>query len=311
MRPVIPLLIYLAVVLVGGALLAPWLFSLTQWGTAQGAWLDLGSHPFYRYVERALLLLALAGMYPFARALGVRRASDVGIVPSLKSRQNLTRGLMLGFGSLAVLGFAELALGVRRIDVDHSAGKLISKFLEVVTSAGVVAILEEVLFRGMIYGALRRAHRWSVALLLSSGVFAVVHFFRKPPNPPTIDWTSGLTTLGQMLGGLTQWDLLLPGFLTMLLVGAILAVACDRTGDLYFSIGLHGGWIFWLRSYGVFTEDLPGTNLAFWGTHKLIDGWAVLFLLVPVFLIVWLLPPRSVVAEKLRSLPDAKPEMLA
>lgn len=311
MRPVIPLLIYLGVVLGGGALLAPWLFDLAQWGAATTDWQTLGRHPFYRYVERALLLLALVGMYPFARALGVRKGSDVGIVPSAKSRYYLLRGLLLGFGSLAVLGLAEVVTGVRRVDLDHSAGKLISKLLEVVTSAAVVAIMEEVLFRGMIYGALRKAHRWPAALLMSSAVFAVVHFFRKPLPPQVVDWSSGLTTLGQMLGGLGQWDSLLPGFVTMFLVGAILCVAYDRTGDLYFSIGLHGGWIFWLRCYGVFTEDQAGANITFWGTHKLIDGWAALLLLVPVFLLVWCLPSRGIRAEKLRSLPDAKPEMLA
>jgi hypothetical protein len=59
----------------------------------------------------------------------------------------------------------------------------------------------------------------------------------------------------------------------------MLALAYQRTGNLYFSIGLHAGWIFWLKSFGFLTRATAGANAWFWGTSRLIDGWAALIML--------------------------------
>jgi hypothetical protein len=82
-----------------------------------------------------------------------------------------------------------------------------------------------------------------------------------------------------MLQGFVQPDLLMPGFFTLLIAGWMLGLGYQRTGTLYFSIGLHAGWIFWLKSYNVLTAPAPGANVWIWGTSKLIDGWLALVVL--------------------------------
>jgi hypothetical protein len=72
---------------------------------------------------------------------------------------------------------------------------------------------------------------------------------------------------------------LIPAFFTLFIVGACLALAYQRTGALYFSIGLHAGWIFWLKSYKLITQPTQGANLALWGTDRLVDGWLALAIL--------------------------------
>jgi hypothetical protein len=56
---------------------------------------------------------------------------------------------------------------------------------------------------------------------------------------------------------------------------------------LYLSIGMHAGWIFWLKFYGVVTTARPGANTWFWGTSKLIDGWLALIVLSSVLVLLW------------------------
>ncbi len=96
-----------------------------------------------------------------------------------------------------------------------------------------------------------------------------------------------------MLRGLGNWQQLIPGFLNLTLAGALLALAYQRTGNLYFSIGLHAGWIFWLKSYGIFTREVPGANAGFWGGAKLIDGWMALLVLSSTLLAFLRLSLRS------------------
>jgi hypothetical protein len=84
--------------------------------------------------------------------------------------------------------------------------------------------------------------------------------------------------------------LLVPGFFNLALAGALLGLAYQRTGNLYFSIGLHAGWIFWLKSYGAFTAAAPGASEWFWGTSKMIDGWLAFFVLALMLALFKFLP---------------------
>src|SRR5205814_4928060 len=69
MRPLRSLFLYVAAVFVGAALLAPWIYWLMQWAASQSSsFAGLSSQPFHRYVNRALLLLAIAGLWPFLRS---------------------------------------------------------------------------------------------------------------------------------------------------------------------------------------------------------------------------------------------------
>ena len=100
-----------------------------------------------------------------------------------------------------------------------------------------------------------------------------------------------------MLRGFVEVEQVVPGFFNLALAGALLALAYQRTGNLYFSIGLHAGWIFWLKSYGFLTRDAANANAWFWGTSKLIDGWLALIVLAFVSLLLLKVRPRAKVVE--------------
>jgi membrane protease YdiL (CAAX protease family) len=152
----------------------------------------------------------------------------------------------------------------------------------------VVAVLEELLFRGSIFGGLRRAMPWGVALVLSSAVYAIVHFMGRPPKPDHVTWSTGLATLPGMLRGFADVCMLVPAFFSLTLAGVVLGLAYQWTGDLYASMGIHGGWIFWLKSYGALTRAAPGADERLWGSDKLIDGWFAFAMLVLVLAVVFL-----------------------
>ena len=284
MRPVCLLLIYFVSVFLGAALIAPWVYHLLQFAAEHHfAFQELANFPFYRFVNRCLLFFAVLGLWPFLRSLGIRSWKDLGFAPVALHYKKGIAGFLIGFCSLAVVAALAVSFGARIIDLRQTGNALVAALLGATLTAIFVAILEESLFRGALFGALRKNNPWPFALLVSSAVYALLHFFGKPATPTIINWTSGFTTLASMFGGFVDLEMLVPKFFNLLIVGVILGFAFQRTGNLYFSIGLHAGWIFWLKSYGLLTQKVPKITIWIWGNGKIIDGWLATAVLLSVF----------------------------
>jgi membrane protease YdiL (CAAX protease family) len=280
MRSYRVLALYVGGVLLGGALLAPWVYWAAQGlGHALPVADPLARHPFHRYEHRALLLLAVLGLWPFMRALGVRSWADLGISSRPGRWGRLLGGIALSIGAIALAAVVVLLAGARAIDPDVAFGALTHALGGAALTAAVVSVLEEVLFRGGLYGGLRRGGDWKRALIVSSAIYAILHFFGSPSGPATVTWSSGLTLLPGMLQGFLDVQRLVPDFFNIFAVGVVLALAYQRTGDLYCSMGMHAGWIFGAAAYGRLTVRTPGAALDYWGSGILIDGWMALLVL--------------------------------
>ena len=288
MRSLLALAIYLVAVFVGGALLAPWLCWLAQ-HTAQN-FPKIAGAPFHRFVDRSILILALAGLWPLLRSLGAKSARDLGIVAPYGNFKKLFGGALLGFFSLAVVAGIATGFGGRAFSQNLTAHKIVAAIFSAIATAVIVATLEEILFRGGIFGGLRRVIYWPIALIVSSAIYAITHFLQRAEFTGAITWNSGLVLLPQMLAGFADFHALVPGFFNLTLAGILLGLAYQRTGNLYFSIGLHAGWIFWLKTYGAFTADAPRAATWFWGGGKMIDGWLAFFVLAGTLLVFKFLP---------------------
>ena len=284
MRPLWALVIYIVAVFFGGALLAPWLYWLAQ--DFAHSLPKIAGAPFHRFMDRSFLILALAGVWPLLRALGAKSLRETGLVPPYGQSKKLFGGLLFGFISLAVVAVVDLLAGGRNLAGGHSPGKIIGTIFGAAATAAVVAVLEEILFRGGVFGGLRRMFYWPLALMASSLIYALVHFLQRADLAGTVTWHSGLELLPRMLAGFVDFHALIPGFFSLTLAGILLGLAYQRTGNLYFSIGLHAGWIFWLKIFGTFTATAPGTVIWFWGTGKMIDGWLA-FLVLLLALVVF------------------------
>jgi hypothetical protein len=288
MRPLRALVIYIVVVFVGGALLAPWLYWLAQ--AFAHAFPKIAAQPFNRFVDRSLLILALAGLWPLLRALGVTSWHEAGLVRLHGQWNKLLGGLLAGFLSLAIIAGTALACGNRVFNRTATAHEVVAAIFSAIGAAAVVAVMEEILFRGGLFGGLRKFFYWPLALFSSSLIFALVHFLQRADFVGAVSWSSGLVLLPRMLAGFADFQALVPGFFNLALVGMLLGLAYQRTGNLYFSIGLHAGWVFWLKTYGALTTPVPHAATWFLGTGKMIDGWLALIVLAAVLVLFKFLP---------------------
>ena len=293
MRPARALLIYITSVFVLGALIAPWVYWLVT-GLADHfpSLRGLADSPFHRYVNRSLLFVAVIGLWPFLRSVGADSIAGVGLTsPDGLGRRRLVKGFVLGLLTILAVAVVAMVAGSRKWTPDLTN----HPFMEagaIFLSASIVSVLEELLFRGTLFGSLRRQHDWRFALVISSAVYAVVHFFQRVKSPLWITWTSGLDQLGGMMEGFVHLGMLVPGFLSLTLAGMALGVAYHRTGNLYFSIGLHAGWIFWLKIFNLWTDPGPAANGLLKVSKNLYDGWLGFGVSVAAFVAVCFLTER-------------------
>ena len=288
MRPFRALVIYIAIVFIGGALLAPWLYWLAQ--NFSHEFPRLAGAPFHRVLDRSFMILALAGIWPLLRSLGATSWRDLGLVPPYGQSGKLFGGLLLGLVSLAAAAGIAIIGGGRAFARTATAHEIVGIVLGALATAIAVGTLEEILFRGGIFGGLRRVLHWPFALGISSAVYALVHFLQGAQLTGAVAWDSGLFLLPQLLAGFADVRALLPGFFSLALAGVLLGLAYQRTGNLYFSIGLHTGWVFMLRIYSQLTVQTPDAAIWFWGSGKMTDGWLSFFAIAVTFTVVRFLP---------------------
>jgi membrane protease YdiL (CAAX protease family) len=130
-------------------------------------------------------------------------------------------------------------------------------------AAGLISVLEELVFRGFILQHLLACSR-SIAVTASSVLYALVHL-----KSPTVSVASGLE-----LGGLC-------------LLGAVLALSVLRTRRLYLAIGLHA-----TLAYGARVNKLliafPDPALSWLvGTNRLVNGLMSWIALLGMGAVVW------------------------
>lgn len=178
----------------------------------------------------------------------------------------ITVGCLLAFGMLCGLGAILDAAGAFVPKASPvTLGKLLSKIL---LPAAAASLLEEWLFRGVLLGLWLRSVRPATACLGTALLFAFLHFlepaegtFIKDPAQAL----AGFDLLGKILLHFTDPLFFVTDFATLLAGGLILAWARVRTGALWFSIGLHAGWIMIFKGFNLLYQISPGHPLHPWG----------------------------------------------
>ena len=237
--------LYLVVVVFLRALLAPpfyWMLHET---------LDF---PFYRYFSRVTQVVAFVLLAPLLLWLGIRSTREFGLERNPRAGRDVLAGFLIAAFSGALLGGAFLLFDVYRVKQDLMPLLL----LRIAATAGVVALFEEFLFRGVLLGLVVKSFgRWPAAVAISL-IFSSVHFLR--PGRQTdfeVEWWSGLAQILRVFDAAPPFMFLVAGFVSLFTAGMILAFARLRTHSLWLPIGLHAGWIFcqqalqWLARYRV------------------------------------------------------------
>lgn len=299
-RLILALILLFAIALLVGGLLAPPVFnSLVRLGQGSSKFEALRDLEFEKVANRCVLLSLLAILYPMLRVSGIRSWKEIGFASSRTWKKSIWRGWLVGTLSLLLLLLTGWAVGAYQWTEEGISGEVLSKMAAYLIGAVVVAFLEEPLFRGVVFGVLRRSVGVIAAALIAGFLFSAVHF-ASPDAPVGVvhaKWYSGLAMLPHLFTVLDlRWEWYGFMFWTLAAMGISLCFFYARLGSLYFIIGLHAGWVWVMRTGGyVFTRRPEVAPLLFGPSMTVSKGGAALILaaLFALFAFVYYLIPSK------------------
>jgi membrane protease YdiL (CAAX protease family) len=281
-------LVFLLGTLVLGATLAPVLFWCSQ-PLGEVPWLSfLKDTDFSRYFARAILLAAVLLAFPVMQWIGVHRFQDLKITWDWPRSWFLPAGFLLAGIVVSFWGWFAMKVGLAAFKM-HPPWNLLPNLL--LTSLSV-AVIEEFLFRGIIFGLVRQTASTWVAATFVSAIFSIVHPLRPGlVGTEPITWHSGFDLLFQTVRHLSEPLDLIGGLLTIFVLGLLLAHATVKTGALWLPIGVHAGVVFTKMSFNKLTRHLA--DLPPWFGPDLTTGFGSIAILLLLWLLVWLLFPGA------------------
>jgi membrane protease YdiL (CAAX protease family) len=276
-----------------GCLLAPWVYAgLLALGVPGMS--DLAGDRFERTTARVVQIVALLLVWPCMKWSGT--ADQLG--PALRWTRGRFRSFLLwaGIGILSMGAlYASGALGhFHFLDPKrHGAPDFLLMPLYFTIGALLVGTLEELFFRGFLFGSLRARLPALLAAALSSVVFSALHFMKpRLPEPlPDITWWSGYALLPHLFSTFRA-DQDWPFALTLFFMGLALCGLYRRHRHLCGVAGLHAGWVWVLQTADYLLDRSKLVSSAWYGPGDLISRGYLAVLVAALFAaLAWRAPP--------------------
>ena len=253
--------------------------------------------PFHRVVSRFWQLLLLAGLLFALRGLGLRGRADWGYgLPRPVFLRQFAIGLAIGLATMLPMSFAMGALGILHLRPGFGFALLLQAVASGALAGLAVAIVEETFFRGLMFRAVSRESGFAVAAWSTALIYSAIHFLARARIPADeVAWDSGIRLLGGALANFAEPFAVADSFVTLVLVGLLLAFVRERTGAIAACIGLHMGWVWVIKATTAVTRVDTEASAAFLVssfdgyTGWLVAGWAAL-LIGAAWIAGWLRP---------------------
>lgn len=247
--------------------------------------------PFPRIFDRTVMVTLLAAMLIESRSMGFGALMREGFA---RPRSNLPRaliGLVIALGAIAVLfGLVYMSGAGQPVPV----GGLLLRAIKFALPALAIGVIEEGFFRAFLLGGMRRDFGPRIALVASAALYSIAHLVRSPARYylSGFHFGAGLHNLAASAAQLGHPLVAAPTLIGLFLLGLVLGEAFIVTGTVWFSIGLHAGFVVGAKTWPLVAHSNAPISrwLAGSGPVPLIAApaaWAIaliLMILLPRFL---------------------------
>jgi membrane protease YdiL (CAAX protease family) len=220
-----------------------------------------GQFPLAKIISKATQLFLVLSIFPAMIYLKVTKA-DLGFAAKAVFIKQLLLGFIVGFVTLMPVFIIQYALGIHIIDVTRqwTAGLVAEKMVISLLLALLISMIEEPLFRGILFVGLKKKLPVVAAILLSSAYYAALHFINSKTEIP-LPQANLLTGFSLLVGAFA--NVLNPehlsAFLALLMVGVFLGTLRSQVKDsLGLCIGCHTCWVWQIKM----SKDLFNTDLS-------------------------------------------------
>lgn len=277
--------IWLLGLLYFGSLFVAVFLSLAAWKITHSVDPDgssyLASKPYTKFFDRSrwfCVLIILPFLFWKCRVTSFQAAGFIR--PFAKTAG---KWFAYGIGMIVIIYASSAALGAIELKPEASASGFLSNLGNALLAGILVGLLEEAVFRGLVFRMFYTALKPIPAIILSSVFFAVLHFKASAEaftdsSPQEIGLYEGFYTAWAMMAALvTEFDFTY--LASIFLVGILLHQVFLLTSNLWANAALHAGWVFTIKAVGGAFQTSPSAN-AFTGTTRVADGFLVIVVLI-------------------------------
>jgi len=238
------------------------------------------SYPFDRVLTRSVLLVLLILLIPLWKMVSKETS---GLIFGDFSFRQFLQSFLIGLFILAIPVVVLLLLEVRLVvlDLEISFLSILGILLVGIVLACLIGFFEEILFRGFLYGSLKKRVGGLIAALISSVLYSSVHFLKPTGELELpVNWLAGFIYLEQSIGNMTllhqDWD----ARLSLMILGCFFCLVRERF-NLFCCIGLHAAFVVGIAiSRQLTTVNLDSQFLGLISSYNEIIGQLVSFWLL-------------------------------
>ena len=231
---------------------SPWVFRVTSQ-------LDITKEYIFRKIfNRVFLVSEILVFLAFWKKLGIEIPYKI-----YYKRQHIKNE----FGSWVLVAIITIALmtviqyfaGFRHYQ-PRSWDYILSKGAVALLSSFIVAIMEETIFRGLLFSSFKTRFRSMYSAIFTSLIFASLHIFSldhflksikaAQANFAGTDPLAGFYHMALFMQPLCDWQVVLPGFIGLFICSLMLCGLTMKTGCLWPAIATHFGWVFTIKMTG-------------------------------------------------------------
>ncbi|WDE97995.1 type II CAAX endopeptidase family protein [Lentisphaera profundi] len=283
------LTIYIVGIFIIGSLICPLLWNIIHSSPLQN--IDsIGKASFGKVCNRAFMLVAFIGLWPLSKQLNCTRKDDFGLaIPRKKFWKEFGSGFLLGAITLLCLSLFFYFIELRTLKSGPVIPRLLKSVQKGIITGVAVGLIEEIFFRGILTRALSRISPLISAILISSTVYAAVHFIRGDSSTDyaIIHWYSGFTYLKSAFS-LYSDPRFIGSFLTLVTVGIFLAWLTLKRGNIALCAGIHAGWVCIIKGTSHATRtDKESPYYYLVGNYDKFTGYAAFIWLSIICLCTW------------------------
>ncbi len=224
-------------------------------------------HPFHKLARHCTLLCGLIFSFLLLRFLKLNKDKVFGFNIGIRNFLNqLLAGFLIGIFILIIVESLLLLCSIHIFDQSYnfSIENILKLVLKGLITGLIVGLLEEILFRGTIYKSIEKDYSAITVIIITALIYSAVHFIKYPVVNDTtnITWLTGPTLLPEAFASLFTleiWDT----FLTLFLLGILLAIFRARYSTIAYCIGIHAGIVMMLKVSRKLTNYNPETQLEF------------------------------------------------
>lgn len=223
--------------------------------------------PFHRVSDRIGMVALALGFWAVARHLHLADKASLGYgIARRRFLAEATRGFVIGVPLMAAVVGVMVLLGLRewKPGVVISAAVLSKLALQGLLRGIAVALIEETFLRGAMFAGIARESGATLAIILTSLVYALTHFVSSYHVPQDqLAWRSGFDTLAGSFAAFAHPLNVADAYLCLFAVGVVLAVVRSITGNIAAGLGLHAGFVWVITFVRETSVAAPGQPLGF------------------------------------------------